>query len=288
MQLGAAPRERAPLQSVARRWSRRVSSARSRARIARGCSDERRRSARRRASRRRAIELRARAHEAREPVVERLLVRRDREPRIAEPAGDAPVRDALVRDAGCASRARGAARAPEQLALRLPVGHDHLRGLRRRRRARVGGEVDERHVDVVAHGAHDRDAARGDGAHDGLLVERAEVVRGAAAAPEDDDVHVADALQLRERAADRLDGARALHLRGREQDPRAAAAKRDAADVVDDRARRARDDADDARLAGQRALALRREQPLGGELRLQPLERLEQRAAPGRPAGDRR
>ena len=64
------------------------------------------------------------------------------------------------------------ARAPQELALRPPVGDDHLRGLRRRRRARVGREVHERHVHVVTDGADDRDAARRDGAHDGLFVER--------------------------------------------------------------------------------------------------------------------
>ena len=97
-----------------------------------------------------------------------------------------------------------------------------------------------------------------------------------------------DALELRERPADRLGRARALHLRRREQDARAAAPERDAADVVDDRAGRARDDADDARLGGQRALALGREEPLGGELRLQRLERFEQRAASRPPAPGRR
>ena len=92
-------------------------------------------------------------------------------------------------------------------------------------------------------------AARGDGAHHRLVVERREVVGRAAAAADDDDVDPATRWRPRERAADGLGGVGALHLRGREQDARAAAPERHAADVVDDRARRARDDADDARLA---------------------------------------
>ena len=72
-----------------------------------------------------------------------------------------------------------------------------------------------------------------------------------------------------------------LHLRWREEDPRAAPPKGDAADVVYDRPRGARHDADDARLAGQRALALGREETLRGELRLQLLEGLEQRSSSG-------
>ena len=66
-----------------------------------------------------------------------------------------------------------------------------------------------------------------------------EIVRRAASAPEDDDVHIAHALKLhRERAADRLDRVGPLHLRRREEDARAATPERDAADVVNDGARR--------------------------------------------------
>ena len=83
----------------------------------------------------------------------------------------------------------------------------------------------------------------------------------------------------------RSGGVRPLHRRAREQDAHGPAAERDLDDVVDRRAVAARDDADHARLGGQRPLALGREEPLGRELLLEPLERLEQRPAARRARG---
>src|SRR4029077_7560669 len=110
----------------------------------------------------------------------------------------------------------------------------------------------------------------------------------AAAAREEDDVDVAHLLQDAERAAERVGRAVALDRGRREENARAAAPEGDLADVVDDRAARARDDADRARLGGQGALALGREEPFGRELLFEPLERLEDRPASGRvgPIGD--
>ena len=125
-------------------------------------------------SRRRATRSRRATDEARQSVVERLLVRRDREARIAEPSQRPAERDAVLRDSVPAHGPREVSRVRRRsFAPRAPVGHHHLGRLRRRGGARVGGEVRERHVNLVTHRAHDRDAARGDGAHDGLLVEGA-------------------------------------------------------------------------------------------------------------------
>ncbi len=55
-------------------------------------------------------------------------------------------------------------------------------------RAMVGGEVDERRVGLVADAGDHRDAARGDGAHHDLLVEAPEVLDGAAAAGDDQQI----------------------------------------------------------------------------------------------------
>lgn len=52
------------------------------------------------------------------------------------------------------------------------VAHRELGRVARGRRAHVGGEVGERRVHLVSDGADHRDRGRGDGAHDGLLVER--------------------------------------------------------------------------------------------------------------------
>src|SRR5690606_31529390 len=105
-----------------------------------------------------------------------------------------------------------------------------------------------------------------------------ELVLRAPASPHDDDVDLLDLLERAQRTTHRLRGPEPLHLRGREQDARAAAAERDLTDVVDDGAAPARDDADDARILRDRPLLRLGEEPLGGELLLQPLERLEERA----------
>ena len=215
-------------------------------------------------------------------LVDALLRARDEQPRIAERLRQPPRDDALFGDARVHGAPQPARSLVEEASARGRVGHDHLGGLRRRGRARVGGEVDERDVDLVTDGADDRDAARRDVAHERLVVERQEIVLRAAATADDDDVHVRHALQHPEGAPYALGGAGALHLRRREEDARAAATKRDLADVVDHRALRARDDANDARIVRERPLLLGREEALGLQLLLQQLERLEERALPRR------
>ena len=68
------------------------------------------------------------------------------------------------------------------------IGDRQLGGRGRRRRARIGGEVGEREIDLVTDGADHRHRAARDRAHDALVVERGEVGHGAAAAPDDHDV----------------------------------------------------------------------------------------------------
>ena len=57
-----------------------------------------------------------------------------------------------------------------------------------RGRAEVGGVIDERGVGLVADAGDDRDAARGDRAHDDLLVEAPQILDRAAAARDDQQV----------------------------------------------------------------------------------------------------
>ncbi len=66
-----------------------------------------------------------------------------------------------------------------------PVRHDELGGGRRRRRPHVGGEVGQGHVGLVPDPGDDGPAVGDDRPHDGLLVERPQVVERAAAAGED-------------------------------------------------------------------------------------------------------
>ena len=149
------------------------------------------------------------------------------------------------------------------------VGHDQLGRDRRRGGPDVGRELRERHVRLVADADHDRPRMRGDGAHDGLLVEGPEVLERAAAAGEDDDVHgaprgrVRPAAEAAQRADDGLLGTRALHLAGAHDDARQRpAARDDAVHVVEDGARQRGDDADaSAASAAGAACARRRRGP---------------------------
>ncbi len=219
--------------------------------------------------------------EARRPVVEGLLERRDGEPWISQPPGRPLHPGAILGDAGLHAADETEARVREGASTRQRVRDDHLRRLRRGRGARVGGEVGERDVDLVPHGADHGDAARGDQTHEPLVVERREVLARSPPAPQDDHVDVGDALERRESARDGPRGPRALHEGRSEEHAGATPAESDLADIVDGRAALARDHADDARLAGERALAVEREEPFFRELRFQFLERLEERPATG-------
>ena len=171
----------------------------------------------------------------------------------------------------------------DRLRAGLSVGDEQLGSLRGRGGARVGDEIGERDVDLVPDGAHHRHPARGHLPHQRLVVERRQVVRGAAAAAEDDGLHLRHPREQHERAAEPLGRVRALDGRAREEQAHRRAAERDLDDVVQGGAVGAGDDADHARLRGQRALALGREEALAREPLLQPLERLEQRPPPRGP-----
>ena len=160
------------------------------------------------------------------------------------------------------------------------VGDEELRRLRGRRRARVGGEIGERHVDLVPHGAHHGRARGGHLPHQRLVVEGLEVVGGASAATEDDGVDLGHAGEEGERPGQEAGRVRALHGGGRQEDAHAGAAEGHLDDVVDGGAVGAGDHADDPRLEREGPLALGGEEPLAGELLLEPLERLEQRPSP--------
>ena len=171
------------------------------------------------------------------------------------------------------------ARSLQDFASRAAIGNEHLRSLGRSRGTNVGREVHQRNIDIVPHRADDRNAAHSNGTHHGLVIEGTQIVRRTSAAPDDDGVHLWDARQIRERPANGFWCPRPLNQRGREEDVGAAAAKRHTADIVNDGARGARHDADDARLERKGSLALRREQTFRRKLCLQSLERLEERPA---------
>ena len=165
--------------------------------------------------------------------------------------------------------------------------HRHLGGGGRRRRALVGGEVDQGHVGLVADRRDQRDHALGRGAHHDLLVERPQVLQRAAAARDDEQVGPADAAAFRQRveAADRggdlLGRAVALHLDRPDDDVAREAVGEAMQDVADHRAGRRGDDADHLGQERQELLARLVEQAFGGELPLALLEQRHQRAEAG-------
>jgi hypothetical protein len=128
----------------------------------------------------------------------------------------------------------------------------------------------------VADGAHDRHLARGETPYHPLVVERHEVVDGSAAAAHDQHVQSRITLDSVDGADDAVRRIVALNQRGRKHQPGSTSPKRHRANVVERRARSARDDPDDARLGRQVSLAPGIEQPFGSKPLLQSLERLEQ------------
>ena len=120
-----------------------------------------------------------------------------------------------------------------------------------------------------------------DRAHDALVGEREEVLEAPAAAGEDDDVDVGLGRDRAERLAHGRGGALSLDERLGDDDPRRWEARLDRGQhvalgggVVPG------DEADPAGQARQRPLARLGEEPLGGELRLQALQRREVLADP--------
>src|SRR4051794_24481256 len=174
----------------------------------------------------------------------------------------------------------GAVEPPEEL---VQVGHDEARGHARRRGTRVGREVAERRVLLVADGRHDRHGAGGDRPHQPLVAEGKEILE-AAAAPGDDD-HV-DALFPAERTQCLDHGARCPRPLDVGLADEHGGRRETALDGGEDVALRggvvAGDEPDLPREPRERALTLRREEPLRGELLLQTLERGQVVAEPER------
>jgi hypothetical protein len=175
--------------------------------------------------------------------------RADHEARIPESPGRAGEPDRITGQPGVDRPREVHARTPEELSPRVPIGDDHLGCLRGSRGTRVRRKIDEGHVDVVSHCAHDGDAAAGHRANDRLVVERTEILRRSATASDDDHVDLCDALELRHRAADRFGSTRALDLCWGQKNACSTAAERHPADVVNDSSGGARHDADGARVS---------------------------------------
>ncbi len=109
------------------------------------------------------------------------------------------------------------------------IRHDETPGHRWRRGADIGGEVDERHVLLVADRGDDGHGAGRDGSHEALVGERQEIFEAAAAARDDDDVGTPPA-ELGDRGGDLRGGPRALNECLRDHDVRRGEPGRDRGD----------------------------------------------------------
>src|SRR5437867_1584681 len=169
----------------------------------------------------------------------------------------------------------------ERIDHRLLLADDELGGRRGRWRAQVGDEVGDREIHLVADGRHHGRLGAGDGARDDLFVEGPEIFERSAAAADDDDVDVAERVEVAQPLRDLLGGAVALHAGGRDHDVQLAEAAADHAQhVADRRAAQRRHHADLSREARQLALARLIEQPLGLEPGLELVEGQLQGAEP--------
>ena len=181
-------------------------------------------------------------------------------------------------------------RCAERIQIRQQFGahrHRHFGGRRRRRRAPVGGKIDQRDVGLVADRGNQRDHAGGRRAHHDLLVERPQVLERTAAARDDDQIRARQRPAFRQRveAFDRVGdfAGRGLALHAHRPDQHAArkAVGQPMQNVADDRAGRRRHDADHLGQERNELLARLVEQAFGGELLLALLQQLHQRADAG-------
>ena len=157
------------------------------------------------------------------------------------------------------------------------VGDDPLAGVRGGRGPQVGHPVEQRLVVLVPDGADHRGAGGRHGPDQGLVAEGQEVLEGAAAAGDHDDVHLGHGVELAQRLGHGAHRAGALdrdlpHLEvhGRPAQGRVAD------DVLLGVRVAPRDEADPAGEQGQGLLPGGVEEPLLGEGAPQPLEPLQQ------------
>ena len=160
------------------------------------------------------------------------------------------------------------------------VRRDQLGGGGWRGGAFVSSEIGQRHVGFVADGGHHRDPAGGDAAHHGLVVERGEILERTAAPGDEDHVRrMAHPLGAIQRPEDLPWSVEPLHRHIETGHPHAGKPPPQHGQHVAQHGAGARGHHRDVVWKRrQRAFAFVREQPGGGELRLEALERGAQRA----------
>ena len=92
--------------------------------------------------------------------------------------------------------------------------NDQLRRRRRSRRAKIGDEIADGEVGLVADGRDDGDVRGRNGARQAFIVEGEEVLEGTAAARHHDHVHLAVPIEIAHAGTDLRSRTLTLHLRG--------------------------------------------------------------------------
>ena len=165
-----------------------------------------------------------------------------------------------------------------RLVLALPgeggaVGAHQFGGGRGGGGAAVGNEVGDGEVGLVAHRGHHRQGGGGDVARQSLVVEGGQILLGAAAARQDEHVHLLARQGRGQGLAELGHRVLALHRAGVEDHLRhRVASSQDVQDVAQGGTRGRGDDPDAAGKGGQGALARAVEQALGLQQRLQAFE----------------
>jgi hypothetical protein len=169
-----------------------------------------------------------------------------------------------------------------------PHGHGEFRRGGRRRRAHVGGEVDQRPIGLVADGGDEGDRAAGDRPDRHLLVEAPQVLERAAAARHDQHVGprnlaaFGQCVEAVDRPGDLGRGRVALHAHRPHHHPHRKTVGEPVQNVADDGAGRGGHDAHHLWQVGRLALARGVEQALRGEALAARLEERHQRAEAGK------
>ena len=91
------------------------------------------------------------------------------------------------------------------------VGHHAFRGIGRRGRPKVSDQIDDRRVRLVPDSAHHRRVAGEDGADQGFVRERQQILQRPTAPGDDDDVDLGRGVEGHDRIGDLFDAVVPLH-----------------------------------------------------------------------------
>ncbi len=165
-----------------------------------------------------------------------------------------------------------------------PVAREQFRGGARRWRAQVGHEIGDGEIGLVPHGGDRRHFAGGQRPRDDLFIESPQVLEASSPARDDEKIDISLRVEGGDGLGNLLRGTGPLHAHAAHPDRDARRAPlEDAQHVLQHRALKRCDDADDFRKDRQFPLPLEREKALFIKLPLQFLKALLEAPLPARP-----